>query len=98
MPCSPGTNPEIRVSGIPDGTKFLVISMSGPKIGMNFGEQKIAYDGSDKIKMGTLNEIDGPCDMPLNTTLLYKFTVEAINEDGVIIGSGSKQREYPDKK
>ena len=98
LPCSPGTNPEIRVSGIPDDTKFLLISMSGPKIGMNYGKQKIAYVGSDIIKMGTLDEIDGPCDMPINAELLFEYTVEAINEDGVIIGSGSKQRSYPDNK
>jgi len=95
LPCSPGTNPEILVSGIPDGTKYLVISMSGQNF--SYGKQKIAYSGSGTIEKGSLDEIEGPCDMVLGTNR-FKYTIEAVNKNGVIIGFGSKARDHPDKK
>ena len=94
-PCLPGTNPEIRVSGIPEDTKYLVVSMSHS--GFSDGEQKIAYEGSGIITKDSLDKIDGPCDLPIGTNR-FKYKVEAFNEKGDIIGVGSKARDYPDKK
>ena len=69
--------------------------MSGQNF--SYGEQKIAYSGSETIKKGSLDEIDGPCDMVLGTNR-FKYAIEAVNENGVIIGLGSKARDHPDKK
>jgi hypothetical protein len=95
--CAYGANPEIRLSGIPDDTKFLLVSMTEQVF--DYGKQKLTYDGSGIIKMGALDEIRSPCDtIAAVAENRFKYTVKAVNEDGIIIGSGSKERDYPDKK
>lgn len=94
VPCAVGGNPEIRVSGIPDDTKVLVVILYDH--GMSHGKQTFTYDGSDIIKKGALDEIEGPC--PFSDSGRYKFKVEAVNETGVIIGIGSRERYFPEEK
>ena len=94
VPCAVGGNPEIRVSGIPDGTKVLVVSLYDH--GMSHGKQTFLYDGSGVIKKGALDEIEGPC--PFADSGRYKFKIEAVDENGVIIGIGSRERYFPEEK
>ncbi|MBT8358767.1 MAG: hypothetical protein KJO61_13485 [Deltaproteobacteria bacterium] len=84
VPCAAGGNPKIRISGIPDDTKTLVVSLYDH--GLSHGKQTFTYDGSGIIKKGALNQIEGPC--PNIDPGLYKFKIEAMDENGVIIGFG----------
>ena len=93
-PCGVGNHPEIRVSGIPDQTKFLVVKLYDH--GFSHGKQRLTYDGSGIIKKGTLDKIESPC--PIGDPGRYKYRVEALNENKVIIGTGSRERHYPEKK
>ena len=94
VPCSVGGNPEIRVSGIPDETKILVVKLYDH--GLAHGKQALSYDGSGIIKKGTLDKIESPC--PIGDPGRYKYKIEALNENKVIIGIGSRVRYYPEKK
>ena len=93
VPCAVGGNPEIRVGGIPDETKVIVVSLYDH--GMSHGKQKFSYDGTGIVKKGALDEIEGPC--PNIDAGRYKFKIEAVNEDGVIIGTGSRERSFPEE-
>jgi hypothetical protein len=92
-PCGMGSHPEIRVSGIPDETKVLVVKLTDH--GLSHGKQSFAYDGSGIIKKGTLDKIESPC--PIGDPGRYKYKIEALNENGVIIGLGSRERYYPEE-
>ena len=41
-------------------------------------------------------KIEGPC--PFADSGRYKFQIKAVNENGVVIGIGSKKRYFPEKK
>jgi hypothetical protein len=92
-PCGMGSHPEIRVSGIPDETKVLVVKLTDH--GLSHGKQSFAYDGSGIIKKGTLDKIESPC--PIGDPGRYKYKIEALNENGVVIGLGSRERYYPEE-
>lgn len=94
VPCAVGGNPEIRIGGIPDDTKILVVRLYDH--GMSHGKQKFNNDGSGIIKKGALDEIEGPC--PNIDAGRYKFKIEAVDENGVIIGIGSRERYFPEEK
>jgi len=49
-----------------------------------------------KADMLILDEIEGPC--PSIDAGRYKFKIEAVNENGVIIGMGSRERYFPEEK
>ncbi|MGD9172937.1 MAG: hypothetical protein PVF29_02180 [Desulfobacterales bacterium] len=94
VPCAVGGNPEIRVGSIPDGTKTLVVTLYDH--GMSHGNQKLDYDGTGIIKKGGLDQIEGPC--PFADSGRYKFKIEAVDENEIIIGVGSRERYYPEKE
>ena len=93
-PCGVGSHPEIRVGGIPEETKVLVVKLKDH--GLSHGKQALSYDGSGIIKKGTLDKIESPC--PIGDPGRYKYKIEALNENKVIIGIGSRVRYYPEKK
>ena len=94
VPCALGGNPEIRVSGIPDATKTLVVRLYDH--GLSHGKQTFIYDGSGIIKKGALDEIEGPC--PAIDSGRYEFKVEALDANDVIIGIGSLEKYFPEKR
>lgn len=94
VPCAVGGNPAIRVGGIPGDTKILVVKLYDH--GMSHGKQKFPYKGSDIIKKGALDEIEGPC--PVVDSGRYKFKIEAVDENGIVIGIGSRERYFPEEK
>ena len=94
VPCALGGNPEIQVSGIPDATKTLVVSLYDH--GLMHGKQTFDYSGSGIIKKGALDEIEGPC--PAIDSGRYKFKVEAVDANDIIIGIGSLEKHFPEKR
>ena len=98
VPCAQGGNPEIRVSGVPDGTKVLVVTHYDHS-GLYHTKQTLVYDGSSIIKKGSLDEITAPCPFgSFGGSEAFKFKVEAVNGNGVVIGIGSKERYFPEEK
>ena len=93
--CSMG-NPEIRIGGLPENTRFLVVDMYDSVYMHDHGEVTISYDNSGIIKRGTLEELQGPC--PPDVPGRYKITIKALDENRVVIGSGSKRRYFPEEK
>jgi hypothetical protein len=93
-PCGVGSHPEIRISGIPDETKFLVVKLTDH--GLSHGKQMLSYDGTGAIKKKALDKIESPC--PMGDPGQYKYKIEALNENNVIIGAGSRLRYFPEEK
>ena len=94
VPCAMGGNPEIKLSGIPDSTKTIVVRLYDSN--MAHGKQTLTYAGSSIIKEGAMDEIEGPCPRAFDSGR-YKYKIEAVNENGVVIGIGSKERYFPEK-
>ncbi len=93
--CSMG-NPEISVGRIPVKTKFLMVHMYDHVYSWDHGEATIPYNGSGLIESGVLEKIEGPC--PPDVPGRYKITVKALDENKVVLGIGSKERYFPEKK
>ena len=91
-PCGVGSHPEIRIIGIPDETTFLQVKLTDH--GLSHGKQTLSYDGSGMIKKGALDKIESPC--PIGDPGRYKYKIDALNEDKVILGTGSQERYYPE--
>jgi hypothetical protein len=97
-PCT-HESPEIRVSGIPAGTKRLLVKLeniSDPD--WNQGGGDIEHDGSGVIPASALDiGYNGPCPPP-GQRQKYEFWVMAVDAEGAIIGSGKARESYPPKK
>jgi phosphatidylethanolamine-binding protein (PEBP) family uncharacterized protein len=93
--CSMG-NPEIRIGGLPENTRYLVVDMYDSVYMHDHGEVTLANDGSGIIKLGAIEELQGPC--PPDVPGRYKITIKALDENRVVIGSGSKRRYFPEEK
>lgn len=63
--------------------------------GMLHGKQTLDNDGSGIIRKGALDEIEGPC--PVVDSGRYRFKVEAVNVDKVVIGLGSREKYFPEE-
>ena len=94
IPCALGGNPEIRVSVVPAETKDLIVTLYDHD-GMGHSKQTLSYDGSGIIKRGVLDAIESPC--PFFDSARYTFKVEAVNENGIAIGIGSRERSFPEE-
>ena len=94
-PCGWG-NPEIRVSGVPEKTKFLKVSMYDHAYSHDHGTVMVPYSGNGIVVRDRFKEIQGPC--PLGAPGQYEITIKAIDEKDVVIGIGSKERIFPEKK
>jgi len=94
-PCLWG-NPEIRIRDVTEDTSVLVVSMYDHVYFYDHGKVTIAYDGSGIIKMGALEELQGPC--PPDVPGRYEITVKALDGNDIIVGIGSKERYFPEKK
>ena len=88
--------PEISIKGVPEKAKFLEVRMYDHAYLWDHGTVKIAYDGSNIIAKNHLESIESPC--PPDTPGRYKVTVKALDEKEVVIGVGSRERYFPEKK
>jgi len=97
-PCT-HVSPDIRVSGIPAGTKRLLVKLknvSDPA--WNQGGGDIENDGSGVIPANALDiGYNGPCPPP-GQRQKFEFRVMAVDAEGGIIGFGKARESYPPKK
>lgn len=89
-------NPEIRVGGVPERTKFLVINMFDHAYSHDHGTATLAYTGDRIIARDRFKEIQGPC--PAWTPGRYEITIKAVDNKNVVIGIGSRERKFPEDK
>ena len=95
QPCSWG-NPEIRVSGVPEKTKILKISMYDHAYRHDHGTVLTPYTGRGVIAKDKFKKIQGPC--PPGAPGRYEITVKALDDKEVVIGIGSQERIFPEKE
>ena len=88
-------SPEIRVAGIPAGTKLLKVTLVDLDVPFwNHGGGTVENDGSGVIPAESLKSgYNGPC--PPGGSHRYEFTVDAVDEQGLIVGSGKKMNKFP---
>jgi len=88
-------SPEITVTNIPAATKKLKVSLRDNDVPTwDHGGGTVAYDGSGVIPAGALKGgYNGPC--PPGGSHNYVFTVQAMDAEGVIVGSGNKSQMFP---
>ena len=89
-------NPEIRLTGVPQGTvRFLVSLMDLNLKAFDHGSGYVENDGSGVIARGavkgTYNGPDPPSPVVQHT---YEITVEALDENGKVIGVGKAARKF----
>ena len=94
-PCGWG-NPEIHVSGIPENTKFLRISMYDHAYRHDHGTVMAPYTDNGILAKDRFKKIQGPC--PSGAPGQYEITIKAIDEKEAVIGIGSKERIFPIKE
>ncbi len=92
-PCGWG-NPEIRVGGVPEKTKFLKISMFDHAYFHDHGSVTTPYSGNGNFARDAFKALQGPC--PPWGPGRYEITVKAIDEQEGVIGVGSKERSFPE--
>ena len=94
-PCDWG-NPEIRMNGIPEKTKYIEMHMYDHVYQYDHGKVKVPYTGENTIPKGRYQDIQGPC--PPYDPGEYEITIKAFDENGTVIGIGSKKRFFPEKR
>ena len=93
-PCGLGI-PEIAVTNVPENTKYFVVKMYDHEYFYSHGTVKVTYNGSNIISQESLKKIEKPC--PPGAPGRYKITVKALDENGAVIGVGSKERYFPEE-
>jgi len=88
-------SPEIRVTNLPAETKLLRVRLKDLDVpNWNHGGGEVAYTGKGVIPAGALQGgYNGPC--PPSGSHRYQFTVQALNAQGVVVGSGKQMRTFP---
>lgn len=83
-------NPEIKLSGVPEHTKYLEIQLADLDMSIaDHGEvEKILYKESGLIPYGSLKNYIGPSPPPQGHQ--YEFTIKALDENNAVIGFGKK--------
>ena len=85
--------PAFVVKGVPEGTTRLRFRMTDLDVPTyNHGGGTVSYSGGSEIPAGAFS-YTGPC--PPVGSHDYRFTVQALNADGAVIGEGSATRSFP---
>ena len=91
-----GTNPEVRVSGVPEGTVSFFVGLTDLDLkSFNHGGGYVANDGTGVIKRGTIEGYFYGPDPPQGIVHSYEIKVEALDKDKKIIGLGRKVQKFP---
>ena len=96
-PCT-HDSPEIRVTGIPDATKRLLVKLKNTSDpAWNQGGGDIEHDGSGLIPANALDiGYNGPCPPP-GQRQKYEIQVMAVDAEKTIIGFGKARQSFPPK-
>jgi phosphatidylethanolamine-binding protein (PEBP) family uncharacterized protein len=93
IPACQRISPELRLSGVPTGTKKLRCEMQDLDVpGFRHGGSTISYDG-DNVKKGAIHYI-GPCP-PHGERHRYRWTIQALDGAGKVIGTATATEAFP---
>ena len=87
-------NPKFDIKGIPPNTKFIKIDMKDKGYQYDNKSVQIPFDGNGDLIGKKFKEITTPCPGMLPGD--YKITIEAIGENGVVLATASKERNFPE--
>ena len=89
-------NPEIRVTGIPDGTRSLEVQLNDLDVPFpGHGDAEIVpYEGTGVVARGCLKQYLGPSPPRRegHAGNRYEFTVRALDENGRVLGIGKRMK------
>ena len=90
-------NPEIRLTGVPEGTKRFLVKLVDLKAkGFDHGSGFADNDGSGIIARGaSKGSYNGPDPPWPNMKHIYEITVKAYDGKGQVIGIGKKAKTFP---
>ncbi len=87
-------SPKIKVTNIPKNTVLLKVELTDLDVpSYNHGGGSLKYTGSGIIPAGALKSYTGPC--PPSGSHRYRFTVKAVNKEGIVIGIGKAVKKFP---
>lgn len=96
-----GESPELRVSGIPDGTSALRFEMTDLDNGKDHKGGRVDHSGgtSAVVAEGALNSSGyfGPCPPDMVWGHIYEISVKAESADGIVLAEGSKKQDFNNK-
>jgi phosphatidylethanolamine-binding protein (PEBP) family uncharacterized protein len=93
IPACERISPEFHLSAVPAGTKRLRFELHDLNVpGFHHGGSTVAYEG-DTVKKGAIHYI-GPCP-PHGERHRYRWTVQALNGAGKVIGTASATETFP---
>lgn len=89
-------NPEILLTGVPEGTKRFLVSLVDLDISTyDHGGGFVSNDGSGIIARGTIEgNYNGPAPWLPDMIHDYEITVKAYNEKGTVIGIGKNIKKF----
>lgn len=89
-------NPEIRLTGVPEGTKRFLVSLVDLNLkGFDHGSGYVDNDGSGIIARGALKgSYNGPDPPFLDMRHNYEISVKALDEKGNVIGFGKNAKVF----
>ena len=87
-------NPKFGIKGIPPNTKFIKIDMKDKGYHYDNKSVQIPFDGNVDIIGKRFEEITTPCPGMLPGD--YKMTIEAIGENGIVLATASRERNFPE--
>jgi len=93
IPACQKISPAFELSGVPSGTERLRFEMKDLNVpGFHHGGSIVAYAG-DAVKQGAIRYI-GPCP-PGGERHRYRWTIEALDAAGKVLGTASAQATFP---
>lgn len=92
--CFDPKSPPIKLSGVPQGTAKLQITMTDSSSAYDHGGGTVVYKGQTLLQYGAFR-YKGPC--PDSGTHFYNITVKALAASGSVLASGSASRPFTAK-
>lgn len=89
-------NPEIRLTGVPPGTKRFLVSLVDLNLkGFDHGSGFVHNDGTGIIGRGTVKgSYNGPDPPYPSVKHTYEITVKALDEKNAVIGIGKNAKQF----
>ncbi|WJI64498.1 phospholipid-binding protein [Mesorhizobium sp. C416B] len=92
--CFDPKSPPIALSGVPQGTTKLQITMTDSSSAYNHGGGTVAYKGQTALQYGAFR-YKGPC--PDSGTHFYNISVKALDASGKVLATGSASQPFSAK-
>lgn len=86
--CVHGFSPEIRLAGVPQGTRTLRYSVTDLNVPSFYhGSGDLPYSGTPVLPAGAFRDYHGPCP-PMGRVHHYRIRIQALDVNGRILAQG----------